>query len=467
MGPHFLKQTKNSRKRLPENLERRCSLEVNGFLHIHYIDPRCISCQSECYQIELSSTVDELKKDLAFTALQAKHVQHIHPSVRCTMSSPQKSGEASSFTSYEMQSDPAIKGKDNLAAATELRRLSSSTSTRSLQARVHSLSRNQRKRLIIENRSPSIVDKRTSSSEPNSPAASTPTTLTKESGTKREHNNNSQDWKRVARRGAAHTTLSPKPESAVVSSRPNSSHKNTKKQNAILNDGLDPDDDVLDTSSSPKQQTANAYNQVNHLALHVYDLIARNTHMVVPCGCLVDVGEIFTDVNSALHELGTGAYHVGVEVNGIGYAYGSTKSTGVTGVFACYPRRSPGYQYRTTIDLGARPLVRRLQPVLDRHGQPVLPGQQLEQPVDAKMILREMAQEYMGSDYDLLRKNCCSFACDACERLGVDKDEIPSWFRNLAQTGAITQDVAYSHVIEPITSITSVLSNLEESNPDD
>mmetsp|Transcript_27118 Transcript_27118/g.64830 ORF Transcript_27118/g.64830 Transcript_27118/m.64830 type:complete len:100 (+) Transcript_27118:2280-2579(+) len=51
-----------------------------------------------------------------------------------------------------------------------------------------------------------------------------------------------------------------------------------------------------------------------------------------------------------------------------------------------------------------------------------------------------MAPQYMGTDYDLLRKNCCSFAKDACVQLGIRQEEIPSWFHNLAQTGAMTHD---------------------------
>ena len=65
-----------------------------------------------------------------------------------------------------------------------------------------------------------------------------------------------------------------------------------------------------------------------------------------------------------------------------------------------------------------------------------------------------MAKEYLGIDYDLLRKNCCTFARDACMRLGIHKDEIPSWFMNLADAGAATQDVAYN-TLQPITSMLS------------
>jgi hypothetical protein len=63
-----------------------------------------------------------------------------------------------------------------------------------------------------------------------------------------------------------------------------------------------------------------------------------------------------------------------------------------------------------------------------------------------------MAGDYMGTDYDLLRKNCCTFAYDACIQLGVSEEEIPSWFFNLASAGAATQDAANS-TFAPFTQI--------------
>lgn len=65
-----------------------------------------------------------------------------------------------------------------------------------------------------------------------------------------------------------------------------------------------------------------------------------------------------------------------------------------------------------------------------------------------------MAAEYMGIDYDLLRKNCVTFAHDACVRLGVAEQEVPEWFRNLCLAGAAAQDAAHS-TIEPISKVFS------------
>jgi hypothetical protein len=60
----------------------------------------------------------------------------------------------------------------------------------------------------------------------------------------------------------------------------------------------------------------------------------------------------------------------------------------------------------------------------------------------------------MGVDYHILRKNCCTFAYDACLRLGVPAEEIPSWFRNLAETGKMTTEMATA-TLEPIQKVLS------------
>ena len=91
----------------------------------------------------------------------------------------------------------------------------------------------------------------------------------------------------------------------------------------------------------------------------------------------------------------------------------------MTGVFTCLPKCSPGYQYRTTIDLGERIAIQ-----------------------EGREVVRQMALDYMGMDYDLLRKNCVTFSHDACLRLGIPDREIPEWFRNLCVAGAAAQDAS-------------------------
>ena len=212
------------------------------------------------------------------------------------------------------------------------------------------------------------------------------------------------------------------------------------------------------------------HRQTNHIALNIYDLIAKDTLMQLPWGCMCEIGKCFNEMNTALHELGTGAYHVGVEVNGVEYAFGATSVVGKSGVFSCIPKLSPGYQYRTTIDFGERALIERSWisvPSANPEKQGPVVYREVESFVDGRQVIKKMVPEYMGIDYDILRKNCCTFARDACLRLGIREGEIPSWFRNLAESGAMTQDVAYATMEPLLTVLSSCEDNFEEIQGDD
>ncbi len=179
----------------------------------------------------------------------------------------------------------------------------------------------------------------------------------------------------------------------------------------------------------------------SRIKLHVYDLVADDTQLDL-WGCHFPLGQVFNAFNSSLHSIGTGAYHVGLEINGIEYAYGANSTKGMTGIFTCMPKCSPGYQFRTTIDFGNRVVKKKFGSGRKGEGEVV----------DGQEIVRGMATAYLGTDYDLLRKNCCTFAHDVCIRLGIHEDEIPSWFHNLAAAGAITQDAA-NYTLAPITQL--------------
>jgi len=203
----------------------------------------------------------------------------------------------------------------------------------------------------------------------------------------------------------------------------------------------------------------------NLVRIHVYDLIEKDTLMRVPMGCLFPIGKVFRAFNSGLHSLGIGAYHCGIEVNGIEYAYGANDEPGESGVFSCVPKHSPHYTYRTTIDFGMVKSTRKFwlsvpseKPPRQQCGsnerdvvgihtdkrnythQPLYKREEIDVFVDGFEIMREMARKWYGMDYDLLRKNCCTFARDVCLEMGVDPTDIPSWITNLAETGVVTED---------------------------
>ena len=63
-----------------------------------------------------------------------------------------------------------------------------------------------------------------------------------------------------------------------------------------------------------QRQPLNPPSKMNWIKLHVYDLITDEAIMQLPWGCHFPIGQCFNAVNSGLHTLGTGAYHVGIEV---------------------------------------------------------------------------------------------------------------------------------------------------------
>ena len=213
-------------------------------------------------------------------------------------------------------------------------------------------------------------------------------------------------------------------------------------------------DELMEEFGGATDEKEEDLSHASQIKLHVYDLVATNTQLDL-WGYHFPVGQVFNALNSSLHSIGTGAYHVGLEVNGVEYAYGANPTKGLTGIFRCKPKCSPGYQYRTTIDFGNRVVKKQLS-----ESNP-----EFKAVVDGQIIIREMVNEYLGTDYDLLRKNCCTFAHDACIRLGIKEDEIPTWFHNLAAVGAITQDAA-NYTLAPITQLFGV-NELDEEQFDE
>jgi hypothetical protein len=169
---------------------------------------------------------------------------------------------------------------------------------------------------------------------------------------------------------------------------------------------------------------------------------------------------------------------------------GATSARGKSGIFSCIPKCSPGYQYRTSIDFGLVALERTVwiedivtasscntaPPIDVASTRPKTTAaanktitstsssfRQVREFVPGRAVIHGMATDYLGCDYDILRKNCCTFAHDACLRLGVPPDRIPSWFRNLAETGAYGQDVANAAIVEPLQKVWSLQNDPRDS----
>ncbi|KAE9467715.1 hypothetical protein C3L33_00386, partial [Rhododendron williamsianum] len=117
-----------------------------------------------------------------------------------------------------------------------------------------------------------------------------------------------------------------------------------------------------------------------------------------------------TSINGYAYWLGLGAYHSGVQVHGIEYAFGAHEYP-TTGIFEGEPKQCDGFTFRKAI----------------------LIGWTEKGPLEVRGVMEELAQVYKGSAYNLITKNCNHFCNDACVRL--TGNPIPSWVNRLARIG--------------------------------
>jgi hypothetical protein len=103
-----------------------------------------------------------------------------------------------------------------------------------------------------------------------------------------------------------------------------------------------------------------------------------------------------------------GVFHAAVEVYGEEWSFGFCPSG--TGVYSCPPRSNPAYTYRESVPLGATALSKR----------------------EVLRTLEDLKLEWQGSDYHLLRRNCCHFTEHLADVLGCGP--LPAWVNRFASS---------------------------------
>ncbi|GMH80446.1 hypothetical protein TrST_g12314 [Triparma strigata] len=153
--------------------------------------------------------------------------------------------------------------------------------------------------------------------------------------------------------------------------------------------------------------------ETNHILLHVYDLPNSSVGLL----------------NSIFYTLSIGGlYHTGLEVNGIEYSYGSSQSG--TGIFACRPKER-GEGFRCTVDFGnVRTTVMSSKRTLLKvpfkgDGEEI--GKYDNSFLDGNELVLRLAEEWLGTEYSLLHKNCVSFCRELAYKLGIDEEAFPNW----------------------------------------
>merc|ERR1712118_537591 len=107
-----------------------------------------------------------------------------------------------------------------------------------------------------------------------------------------------------------------------------------------------------------------------------------------------------------------GIFHVGVEVGGMEWAFGYSDIESLPGISCVLPGTNPQHRFRETLIQGLTSFS----------------------PEEVADLISEFIEEWPGDDYDLLRRNCCHFADEFCQRLGVGR--IPRWIHRFARIGA-------------------------------
>eukprot|EP01065_Artemidia_motanka_P006482 TRINITY_DN13191_c0_g1_i1.p1 TRINITY_DN13191_c0_g1~~TRINITY_DN13191_c0_g1_i1.p1 ORF type:complete len:299 (+),score=43.96 TRINITY_DN13191_c0_g1_i1:125-1021(+) len=125
-----------------------------------------------------------------------------------------------------------------------------------------------------------------------------------------------------------------------------------------------------------------------------------------------------TGWNWLIGNMGLGAYHSGVEVYDGEYCFGRDVE-GVTGVHCVRPRSYDQHVYRETIHLGRTRLSRRA----------------------VERLVDDLAEEWQGSSYHVVRRNCNHFAEILSQRLLRDPGstrylEFPAWVNRPCNVGS-------------------------------
>ncbi|KAI7880943.1 DUF862-domain-containing protein [Lichtheimia hyalospora FSU 10163] len=126
------------------------------------------------------------------------------------------------------------------------------------------------------------------------------------------------------------------------------------------------------------------------------------------------------------YALGVGIFHSGVEVAGREYCFGGHEYENLTGVFAVEPKIGPpGVLFKQSIPMG----------YID------MSDQEIDQ------VLYAVSEDFGGTTYNLLTRNCNHFTQELCLRL--TGKSIPGWINRAARLGAMFPCVVPDEWIEP------------------
>ncbi|GBF87787.1 hypothetical protein Rsub_00498 [Raphidocelis subcapitata] len=140
--------------------------------------------------------------------------------------------------------------------------------------------------------------------------------------------------------------------------------------------------------------------------LNVYDVVPPSGDEGSSTAPLTRINNITRNLFGGLG----GVFHGAIVVGDVEYSFGYCESG--SGVYHLRVKSNPMYTFRETISLG--------KTTLDQ--------------AQINAIIRRMREEWPGSSYDLLSRNCCHFCDELASMLCVDP--VPAWLNRFAVTGA-------------------------------
>ncbi|CAO3681006.1 unnamed protein product [Rhizopus stolonifer] len=163
--------------------------------------------------------------------------------------------------------------------------------------------------------------------------------------------------------------------------------------------------------------------------------VTLNIYDILQPGFLTNVGYI----------IGIGVYHTGIEIGKKEYCFGGHNLDNQTGVFVVKPKIGPqDVPYKQSIQMGFSKLNKE----------------------ELKNLIAELSDEYMGTTYNLLTRNCNHFSEDLCKRL--TGKSLPGWINRAAKLGAMFPCVIPTEWVDPpdaqaVTASGNVSETKEES----
>jgi hypothetical protein len=173
---------------------------------------------------------------------------------------------------------------------------------------------------------------------------------------------------------------------------------------------------------------------------HRSTLSLQKTEILINIYDLLPPGRMST----ILWHMGTSLLHSGVVINGKEYAYGGHDRRGLTGVYWTKPRTNPpGGTFRCEY----------------LHGFTLAPQNEID------AIIREASEEFLGTGYNLLTKNCNHFTSYLCQRL--TGEPAPGFLNRAASIGVALPCVVPKEWIEVPDFDTADGAMLDEDNEDE